>query len=434
MEQIKSNTLVIENSNKNSENELEQKKDKVSINSNNDKPIIKYINLIKDYFSLISFSIFAILLILDYFIFTEVLNLNQAYFFNNLLGEIAQEQPILLIFVLFPIIFLSSIFITLYKIQFSYLNKFFNDNYKNSYNIYNRNKFKIFLIFFSVFIILFGDIIIFFLMYLIYYLLENTPFTMTALPFLFTTYFLFLIYNSIVFYLILIISSKFIIKFKNILLTSFLLGFFISLKLGIYPFLQFIPYLKEFPIKSFAIFTLFNLLFFIPAIMSILGSKFKEKKEEKDKNKRNKISTLNVKILLIILITFSISFYFYNLNKIYHEPYIKKDFWNNFDKNNLFNSNISLLISPLKILKDTENEMDIKIDDIKKKFIKKFNDKTLNDKFNSNLNYFYLPFKDYRIIFIQDTNENIILTAYTLFKDDKLVKILDVGFIDLNAN
>ena len=78
--------------------------------------------------------------------------------------------------------------------------------------------------------------------------------------------------------------------------------------------------------------------------------------------------------------------------------------------------------------------MNIKIEDIKKKFIKKFDDKNLNEKFNSNLNYFYLPFKDYRIIFIQDANENIILTAYTLFKDDKLVKILDVGFIDLNSN
>lgn len=78
--------------------------------------------------------------------------------------------------------------------------------------------------------------------------------------------------------------------------------------------------------------------------------------------------------------------------------------------------------------------MNIRIEDIKKKFKKKFDDKNLSEKFNSNLNYFYLPFKDYRIIFIQDANENIILTAYTLFKDDKLVKILDVGFIDLNSN
>lgn len=414
------------------ENYDEIKTEKIKLDEK--KSIIKYIDFIKNYFSLISFSILAILLIFDYFIFTDVLNLNQAYFFNNLLGVIAQEQPILLIFVLLPILFTLLIFIILYKIQFDYLNKSFKDNYKNCYNLFNKNKFKAIFIFFSILIILFGDIVVFLIMNFIFNILEDTPFKMTAFPFLFTTYFLFLIYNSIVFYLILILCSNFILKFKNIFLISVFLGFFIGLKLGIYPFFQFIPYLKEIPIKSFAIFILFNLIFFIPAIISILGENFKEKKEIEKKIKKNKLGTLLGKFLLIVLIVFSISFYSYNLNKIYHEPYSTKKFWDKLPQNSLFNSNISLLISPLKILKDTENEMNIKIEDIKKKFIKKFDDKNLNEKFNSNLNYFYLPFKDYRIIFIQDANENIILTAYTLFKDDKLVKILDVGFIDLNSN
>ena len=75
------------------ENYDEIKTEKIKLDEK--KSIIKYIDFIKNYFSLISFSILAILLIFDYFIFTDVLNLNQAYFFNNLLGVIAQEQPIL---------------------------------------------------------------------------------------------------------------------------------------------------------------------------------------------------------------------------------------------------------------------------------------------------------------------------------------------------
>lgn len=102
---------------------------------------MKYINLIKDNFSLISFCILPILLIFDYFIFSGVLNLNQAFFLNNLLSEVAQEQPILLIFVLLPIIFIASILIILYKIQFDYLDKSFNNYYKNSYRIFNKGNF-----------------------------------------------------------------------------------------------------------------------------------------------------------------------------------------------------------------------------------------------------------------------------------------------------
>lgn len=113
------------------------------------KSLKKYIDFIKEYFAIISFSIISILLIIDYFIFTDVLHLNQAFFFNNLLGVIAQEQPILLIFVILPTLFTSLIFILLYKIQFDYLNKLFNDNYKNSYTKFNKIKFKIFFIIFE---------------------------------------------------------------------------------------------------------------------------------------------------------------------------------------------------------------------------------------------------------------------------------------------
>ena len=45
----------------------------------------KYICFIKEYFTLISVCLISVLLIIDYFIFTDVLHLNQGYFFNNLL-------------------------------------------------------------------------------------------------------------------------------------------------------------------------------------------------------------------------------------------------------------------------------------------------------------------------------------------------------------
>lgn len=409
------------------------------IENKEEKSLKKYIDFIKEYFAIISFSIISILLIIDYFIFTDVLHLNQAYFFNNLLGVIAQEQPILLIFVILPTLFTSLIFILLYKIQFDYLNKLFNDNYKNSYTKFNKIKFKIFFIFFSILIILFGDIIIFFIVNFIFNILEGTSFEMTVFPFIFTTYTLFVIYNLIIFYLILIISSPLIIKFKNIFLIQYFIVIIFVLKLFIYPFFQFIPYLKEIPIKSFTIFILFNLIFFILATANIIRENYKVKRNIKqDKNKKNNFYTLLKKAIILLFIIFCINIYFFNLNKIYHEPYTKKDFWNKLSQNNLFNSNISLLMSPLKILKDTEKgikkgtEKEKVIKNIKEKFIQKFASINLDKKFSSDLNYFYLPFKDFSIIFIQDKNENIMLTAYALFKEDKVVKILDVGYIDLD--
>ena len=113
----------------------------------------KYICFIKEYFTLISVCLISVLLIIDYFIFTDVLHLNQGYFFNNLLGVVAREQPLLLIFIFLPILLIILLFIILYKLQFNYLNKLFNENYRNSYKIFNKNKIKV--SFFGTLIILF---------------------------------------------------------------------------------------------------------------------------------------------------------------------------------------------------------------------------------------------------------------------------------------
>ena len=52
-----------------------------------------------------------------------------------------------------------------------------------------------------------------------------------------------------------------------------------------------------------------------------------------------------------------------------------------------------------------------------------------------NIDFFYIPFENYRIVFIKnEDNEEKIITFYGEFRDDKLVKILDVGYIDLVQN
>ena len=227
---------------------------------------------------------------------------------------------------------------------------------------------------------------------------------MTIFPFLFTSYILFFIYNSIVFYLILLISSTFIIKFKNIYLISFFLTFSITLKLLIYPFFQFLPYINNINIKSFLIFILLNLMFFIPVIIVILG-KIKATKDEYKKN-RPHYYTLLEKTCFFIIIIFGINFSFYNLNKTYYEPYNIKDFWNKLPENSLLYNNISLLINPIKIIKDNNLEINIIC------ILNKINNKNpefrelifnIHDSFiDKELDFFYIPFENYRIVFIKN--------------------------------
>jgi len=51
--------------------------------------------------------------------------------------------------------------------------------------------------------------------------------------------------------------------------------------------------------------------------------------------------------------------------------------------------------------------------------------------FKHDLVYYYIPFRDQKLIFIEDNTTNKILTAFASFKDDNLTKILDVGYIEL---
>lgn len=193
------------------------------IESLNKNKIQIYICFVRENFSLITISLLAILLMFDYFIFTDVLNLNQAYFFNNLLAIIAQEQPILLIFVILPILFIVLVFGLLYKIQFDFLNHFFEDSYRFSYKIFNSRNIisKVFIVIFSMVFIIYGDILVFLAIESLHSLFEKIPYKMTTLSFLFTLYLLYVIYNISVLFLISLISSKLIIKFKTHNIISF---------------------------------------------------------------------------------------------------------------------------------------------------------------------------------------------------------------------
>ena len=102
-------------------------------------------------------------------------------------------------------------------------------------------------------------------------------------------------------------------------------------------------------------------------------------------------------------------------------------------------NNISLLINPIKIIKDNNLEINIIC------ILNKINNKNpefrelifnIHDSFiDKELDFFYIPFENYRIVFIKnEDNEEKIITFYGEFRDDKLVKILDVGYIDLVQN
>lgn len=404
------------------------KEEKIEIS----KKVQKYISFIRENFSLIIISLLAILLMFDYFIFTDILHLNQAYFFNNLLDIIAQEQPILLIFIILPILFIVLIFGLLYKIQFDFLNHFFEDSYRLTYKIFSSKNaiFKIFIVVFSVIFIIYGDILVFFTIEFLHSLFEDTPFKMTTLAFLFSLYLLYVIYNVIVLFLIFLISSKLTIQFKTHNVISVFLGFLVSLKLGAYPLLQYIPYLKDLELKNFLIFILFNIAFFLPTAIIVIAKKFS--KNFDSSKKESKLNNYIGKFIFLILLLIGINIYFFNLNKLHEEPYTKKEFWEKIPTNSLTQGNFSLLLSPLKIVSD--DEMIIDLNKIKENIIKKFalKEKAFENIFRKDLKYFYIPYQNYRIIFIQDKNDSTtILTAYGFFEKDTLVKILDVGFIKL---
>lgn len=410
---------------------MEQIDNTINKNIQNNKIIFENIKFVKESLPLLYFSIMAMLLIFDYFIFTDVLNLNQAYFFNNLLTIVANEQPILIVFILSPIIFALLLIFLPFKIHYEYLNKFFKDNYKYLYKIFNSLSilFKLFLFIFGIFIILFGDLLIFTLLNYIYNLFDKTFLEMSLITLLFSFYIFYLFYNTLVFYLILLFSSTIILKIRNIhFLPSliFILSFF---KLLIYLYHESIPFFKDIDInvKESILFIMFNSMVFIPVIAEIISRNFIK---HVNKNKINKGNIL-FSILFGIIAIIYINFLFAGLKELYMNPYTKKDFWKNIPINSLNNGNFSLLISPLKIIQN--NKMIIDIKDIKNKLINKNQQlkNEMKEKFNKKNNYFYIPFQDYRIVFIEDDNSDKILTIFGKFKNEKLINIIDVGFINL---
>ncbi len=402
------------------------------------------IKFVRENITLISLLILSVLLLLDYFIFKDVFNLSQAHFFNNLLTIVATEQPLFIIFIFFPLLLIFSIIVFIYKFQYDYLIKTYDKYYKSAYrNAQSINNIVLKSIFFIIILsfIVYGDLLVYFLINSIYELLEAISIKMSPMAVGFTLYFFYVVYNVIVFYFLLVIASFFIIKFKNKLMLVQIIGFIFGLKIGLFPLYKIIPILKDFELKSFALFIALNYLFFLFMSIYVVQKKIvEEKKAEEEKIKENQEQSTNQEkngknnynfIFSVIFIIVFINVYFYVLERLYTEPYIKITFWDKLPTNDLPIKSPSLLLNPAKFVRSEKIEIDLK--DLEKKANKKLNLKYKDKKIalKDDIEYFYIPFKNDRLLFIKDKNSKFILTAYTTFKDDKLNKVLDVGFIEL---
>lgn len=399
--------------------------------------LIKYFHSIKSNFAFILVSIIALSLIVDYFIFTDVLHLNQAYFFNDLLSVVAQEQPLILIFVMLPILLFILISGFLYKFQFDISNYFFNETYRRSYTWFRSFHFLARFIIGTIFvlIIIYGDLLIFKVIVYINEIFHSTPFEMTFSSFLLTLSFLYIIYNAVTISLIVLLSSYFIIKYKTFMVSSFLLGCFISMKLVAYFLMQFIPYLKELDLYGFELLILLNFALITPSFVYIIGKhEFniqKERKTSKEKFSKPKHHMAMVGWLLFSIISLNLGIL--QLHNIYKAPYNTQEFWDDIPKNSLVRFNFAILINSLKVVavNEDKNKFEVDLDLIKTKAKTKFGEEIEVNTFTKEPRYFYIPYSDYRIVFIQDNVNNLMLTTYGKFSENKQISIIDVGYIEI---
>ncbi|WP_226800263.1 hypothetical protein, partial [Aliarcobacter butzleri] len=186
---------------------------------------------------------------------------------------------------------------------------------------------------------------------------------------------------------------------------------------------------------NIGILVLLNLIILTPLLSSkLVNDKIFYNQKTTSKKEYSLPIVIFSTIAFVIIYT---NFLFYYISEIQKNPYSKSKFWQELPKNTLSNSTLALLLSPLKIIKDDDLNIDIIfiLNKIKNEKTKPENlILVINDDFiNKKLDFFYIPFEKYRIVFIRsDESKKKIITFYGKFDDDKLVKILDVGYIDLD--
>ncbi len=381
--------------------------------------LIKNATLFKSNIAFISISILVIFTLFDYSIFTNTFNLNQGYFFNYLLVPSIKEQPLLIIFILLPIIVIIFIFIIFYLVHYKFLlfikDKYYESFYKKFNSLCKYKKIAICIISFLLFI--FGDFLIYYIVLIPFDFLEKYVF-ISYFTILVTIYIFYMLYNTLIIYLSIIILEK----SNNLLLYLSIAVFF---KLFILIFID----------GNIGILMLLNLIILIPLFSSkLVNDKIFYNQKTTSKKEYSLPIVIFSTIAFVIIYT---NFLFYYISEIQKNPYSKSKFWQELPKNTLSNSTLALLLSPLKIIKDDDLNIDIifilnKIENEKtkpKNLILVINDDFINKK----LDFFYIPFEKYRIVFIRSVeSKKKIITFYGKFDDDKLVKILDVGYIDLD--
>lgn len=384
-------------------NSLKKKKKK----TNNSKEVLGFVQK----YIRTAYTIFIVFLIIcDYWIFTNVFNLNQAYFFNSIISNIINEQFII-IFILLPI-FIVGLVLFLYIIKYEYFKKFEVKNYyfKSKSPILNTIKFIFYLLLLCI-----VDIVI----YCFVDKLERFFEDINVIIFLLLIYFVYFWINFLTLlylYSITSVINKNLQKIKVSVLI--ILSLFVLFK-------YYLLSTMKIDLDDFEYFIMFNVFIFI-----LLNVYIRLNQSDKDQLNSNNDSPFVISVLTLFFSIVLVD----NLEQLQYSQYTDKEYWEkSVYKNSLSKFNVSLFLNSLKVTKSYDNT---KINNLFKKDILKEILKTkdieieLEEYFVSDIDIFYLPKGKNQFVFIYKKENNKVLVLYV---SNDYQKLHDIGYIKLKS-
>lgn len=388
----------------------------------------------------------SVMLVFDYFIYTDVFHLNQADFFNYTYSNILSQQ-FFVIFILLPFILIGIIF-SIFRIEYIILQKI---DFKNYFIFRDNNIFVLITVgLISGAIAFYGEGLVFFLLDDAYLYLKKFNIQADAFTFFIFLNVLFFLVNIITLYLLVSVSSvlpMIFLKFQSIKQTTIfacILGSFIGLKLAIYPIIALIFPQYNFD-SSQKLFILLNIIIFtVLAVLYISNKNINKNNSFFDVKKKEELQIIN-KLILVIILVLDATFVFYNIGKVYRSPYEDLLFWQkNIYNNSLSIFNLSLFMSPLRMsqfndIKNLETMLQHEyfLDFIENKQIPQSNLADINTTLNHLIHkngkkekIFFLPNGDRKLLFIQDNNQTITI-LHVKDNNSSSAKLVDIGYIEL---